>query len=409
MGSARRRGVPSTTACSNLLDERNEIVVHFPLIRFREVDGADGRFSKRLLGAGWIQPPAMGWQEVSIRCDEYTRISRNINRWHHISRLMCCNFHYLFLPYSWQYNRCEPKNPMSNNHLHVTVHGRLEKNLIITMLLNFFITAIEVLGGVLSGSLSLLSDAIHNFSDGVAIVVSYAALRLSKKPRTLRHTFGLKRAELLAAIVNASTLIVISFFLIREAIERFGKPSEVSGGLMLSVASLGLVANVIGTLLLKKGAEGNLNLRAAYLHLLSDAISSLAVMVGALFIIGFNITWVDPALTILISLYILKETYDIVKQSVDVIMMSTPEEIDIKELQKGIEELPGVRNIHHLHIWRLSDKDIHFEAHIDVDDVPVSSTAELRTRIEALLYDEYAIAHTTLQFECDSCIKKGLV
>ena len=298
---------------------------------------------------------------------------------------------------------------MIHQHPRVATNGRVEQNLVITMLLNFFITAAEVFGGVLSGSLSLLSDAIHNFSDGVAIVISYAALRLSKKPRTLRHTFGLKRAELLAAILNASTLIVICFFLIREAVERLESPSEVSGGLMLSVASLGLVANLIGTLLLKKGAEGNLNLRAAYLHLLSDAVSSLAVMVGAIFIMAFNVSWVDPVLTILISVYILKETYDIVKQSVDVIMMSTPEEIDIKEMQKGIEELPGVRNIHHLHIWRLSDKDIHFEAHIDVDDIPVSKTIELRSQIEGMLHDRYAIAHTTLQFECDSCVKKGLV
>ena len=298
---------------------------------------------------------------------------------------------------------------MAHQHSHSPADSVSEKNLIITMLLNFVITAAEIVGGIFSGSLSLLSDAIHNFSDGVALIISYVALRLSKRPSTLRHTFGLKRAELIAAIVNASTLIVISFFLIREAIDRFANPTTIAGGLMLAVASFGFAANVLGTFLLRKGATGNLNLRAAYLHLLSDAISSLAVMISAVFIMIFTITWVDSILTILISLYILKETYDIVKESVNVIMMSTPEGIDMKELQLAVEAIPGVRNIHHLHIWRLNDSDIHFEAHIEVDDVPVSKTDEIRSRIQEYLRNKHDITHTTLQFECDSCRKKELV
>ena len=298
---------------------------------------------------------------------------------------------------------------MTHTHTHIPPDNHVERNLIVTMLLNFFITVVELVGGILSGSLSLLSDAIHNFSDGIAIIISYMALRLSKRPRTLRHTFGLKRAELLAAIVNASTLILISFFLIREAVDRLGRPAVISGILMLVVAAFGLVANVIGTLLLKRGAADNLNLRAAYLHLLSDAISSVAVMVGAVFIMMFNITWVDSALTILISVYILKETYDIVKESINVIMMSTPSDIDMKGLQQAIEAIPGVRNIHHLHIWRLNDSDIHFEAHVEVDDVPVSRTDGIRKQIQDYLHETHDITHTTLQFECDSCRKKELV
>jgi len=296
---------------------------------------------------------------------------------------------------------------MSTQHSHT--EGTSEKNLFITMLLNFLITVVEIVGGIVSGSLSLLSDAIHNFSDGIAIIVSYIAIRLSKKPRSLKYTFGLKRAELLAAIINASTLIIISFFLIKEAIERFSNPTPITGNLMLVVAVVGLIANVIGTLLLKKGSDQNINIRAAYVHLLSDAVSSLAVIIGAVFIIMFNITWIDPALTIMISLWILKETYEIVKESVDVIMMSTPPDIDINEMQRVIEAVPGVKNIHHVHLWKMNDSDIHFEAHIDVDDVPVSRTAEIRGAIERCLHDTYDINHTTLQFECDSCSTKGLI
>ncbi len=277
------------------------------------------------------------------------------------------------------------------------------------MVLNFVITVAEVIGGIYSGSLSLLSDAMHNFSDGIAIIVSYVAIRLSKKPRTLRYTFGLKRAEILAAIINASTLIIISFFLIKEAIGRFSNPTPITGNVMLAVAAVGFAANVVGSMLLKKGSHGSINIRAAYIHLLSDAVSSCAVIIGALCIMLFDITWIDPALTVLISLYILKETYDIVKESVDVIMMSSPAEIDMNDLQRVVEAIPGVRNIHHVHIWKLNDTDIHFEAHIDVDDMPVSQTAEMQRQIENTLHAGGRITHTTLQFECDVCAKKGLV
>jgi cobalt-zinc-cadmium efflux system protein len=277
------------------------------------------------------------------------------------------------------------------------------------MLLNLLITVVEVVGGVVSGSLSLLSDALHNFSDGIAIIVSYIAIRLSKKPKTLKYTFGLKRAEILAAIINASTLIIMSFFLIKEAIGRFSSPTPVTGNLMLAVAVVGLIANVVGTVLLKRGSEGNINIRAAYLHLFSDAVSSLAVIVVALFIMFLDLTWIDPALTILISLYILKETFEIVKESVDVIMMSTPPDIDINAVQQALEAIPGVKNIHHVHLWKMNDADTHFEAHIDVDDLPVSRTASIRVEIERCLHDGYEINHTTLQFECDSCRTKGLI
>jgi len=295
------------------------------------------------------------------------------------------------------------------SHQHTQTQQGTEKNLIITMLLNFLITVVEIAGGILSGSLSLLSDAIHNFSDGIAIIISYIAIRLSKRPRTLKYTFGLKRAELLAAIINASTLIVISFFLIREAVDRFSHPTPITGVLMLAVAVVGLIANVAGTLLLRKGSDKNINLRVAYFHLLSDAVSSLAVIIGALFIMAFNITWIDPVLTILISLYILKETYEIVKESLDVIMMSTPPDIDINKVQQALESIPGVKNIHHVHLWKMNDVEIHFEAHVDVDDVLVSDTGGIRKEIEHLLQTSHEINHTTLQFECDSCQTKGLV
>lgn len=294
---------------------------------------------------------------------------------------------------------------MSHSHSHSHSHseGASEKNLIFTMLLNFLITIAEIIGGIFSGSLSLISDALHNFSDGIAIIITYIAMKLGKKPKTLKYTFGLKRAEILAAIINSSTLIVISFFLIKEAIDKLINPTQITGSLMLIVATIGLIANIAGTLLLKKGAKDSMNMRAAYLHLFSDAISSLAVIIGAIFIIYFQVYWIDPILTILISLYILKEAYSITKEAVEVLMMAAPEGIDANNIKSEVEAFKGVVNIHHLHLWKLNDNTIHFEAHIEVKDDLISNLMPLKEEIEELLEHKFGIEHTTIQFEIGDC------
>ena len=152
-----------------------------------------------------------------------------------------------------------------------------------------------------------------------------------------------------------------------------------------------------------------MNIRAAYFHLLSDAVSSLAVIIGAVFIVFYKIYWIDPLLTILISLYILKETYEIVKESVDIIMMSKPARIDLDEVKKLIEDIEKVRNIHHVHLWKMNDNDIHFEAHIEVGNISVKETTGIQEQIEMKLYENYEINHTTLQFECGVCDEVGLI
>ncbi len=298
---------------------------------------------------------------------------------------------------------------MSHNHSHSKSSETSEKNLLLTMFLNFFITIVQIAGGIISGSLSLISDAMHNFSDAIAIIVTYIALKLSKRPKTPKYTFGLKRAEIIAAVLNASTLIIISFFLIKEAIERLSAPNEIAGGLMLVVAVFGLIPNVIGALLLKKGSEKNINIRAAYFHLLSDAVSSIAIIIGAILIILYKVYWIDPILTILIAIYILYQAYKILKESIDILMMSNSEEIDLNEIKLITENIPGVINIHHIHIWKLNDNETHFEAHIEVEDMAVSKTADIQKLIEHELFERYDINHTTLQFECDRCEKKKLV
>ena len=299
---------------------------------------------------------------------------------------------------------------MSHSHSHSRVSAGVSAGrLFTTMALNFAITIAEVIGGLFSGSLSLISDALHNLSDGVAIIISYIAIRLNQRPKSPQFTFGLKRAEILAATVNASTLIVICFFLFKEAYGRLVSPSHIEGGMMAAVAGIGLLANVAGTLLLRPGARDSMNIRAAYLHLFSDALSSVAVLLGGLAIYFYKIYWLDPVLTILISLYVLRESYLIVKEAVNVILMGTPAHLSLRAIQKELEALPGVRNIHHVHAWRLDEHDVHFEAHVEVEDMRVSQTSELLKQMEELLREKFGISHVTLQFESDICKEKELV
>jgi len=289
-------------------------------------------------------------------------------------------------------------------------HHFREENLIITMALNFIITLVEVIGGLLSGSLALLSDALHNFSDGISVIVTFIALRLSKRENTLKNTFGYKRAEILAALFNSSFLIIISFFLFKEAYLRIQHPQNIESRIMIAVAFVGLVANTISVFLLKSGSKDNINIRSAYIHLFSDSLSSLGVIIGGILIYYFNITIVDPILTIAIGAYVLKEGFDILKKSTGILMEKTPVQIDILKIKEAIEKIPEVDNLHHVHIWQVNDKEFLFEGHIDVkEDINLSKAEELRSNINSILFNEFGINHTTIQIECNTCKDKEII
>ena len=298
---------------------------------------------------------------------------------------------------------------MSEDHHKHSIENTSTGCLMLTMALNFIITITELIGGILSGSLSLMSDALHNFSDGFAIIVSYIAIRLNKRPRTKKFTFGLKRAEIIAAIFNASTLIIISFFLIKEAYQRFINPEPISGSLMIIVAGIGLAANVAGSLLLHRGSKESMNIRSVYLHLFGDAISSLTVILGGIFIKFFAIYWIDPLLTVLIAIYVLWGRMYIIRDAIRVVMMAAPSGISIDEIAKEIEKIDGVKNVHHVHIWEMNEKDIHFEAHVEVEDMMVSQTEAIGRSIQEMLKHKFNINHTTLQFEYNLCKSKELI
>ncbi len=300
---------------------------------------------------------------------------------------------------------------MSGQHVHhYSTSGISEKNLLTAVVLNFIISAAEVIGGILSNSLALLSDALHNLGDGLAVLLAYIAHRVSKRESNLRKTFGYKRVEILAAFVNSIILVAICIFLIYEAVERFRNPAPIKGLIMFSVAAIGLLANLVAMILLRTDSKKNINIRAAYLHLLGDTLSSVVVIAGGILIWKFGIYWLDPLITVLISLYILRETYLLLRDSIDILMQSAPRDIDLEKVRKEIENIEGVHNLHHVHLWRLNDKQVHFEGHVDLDeDLPVSEAGSLNARISRILHERFEIDHTTLQMEYGCCPEQELI
>jgi len=297
-------------------------------------------------------------------------------------------------------------NP-SQQHNHGDLKG---KKLLVTIVLNIIITVTQVIGGLISGSLSLLSDALHNFSDVVSLIISYIADLFTKKEASFKRTFGYKRAEIIAAFVNSATLIIIAFYLVYEAIERFFNPQEIESGLVIWLALLAIFANGFSVLLLKSEAKENMNMRSAYLHLFTDMAASVAVLVGGLLMKYFQWFWVDSVLTILIAFYLLYMGYDLLKTSFKVLMLFTPEDINLKKINKTILQIPEIKNIHHVHIWQLNEEEVHMEAHIDFyKDITLTEFEKILSKIEEILYQDFGINHINIQPEFQKCDSKDMV
>jgi cobalt-zinc-cadmium efflux system protein len=273
--------------------------------------------------------------------------------------------------------------------------------------LNAIITIAEIVGGILSGSLALLSDAVHNLSDTAAIALSYFANKIAQKPKDAKRTYGYKRVEILSAFINSAVLLAISIVLIFEAFKRLKSPESINGTLMIIVAFIGLVANFISVYLLEKDSHENLNIKSSYLHLLSDTVSSVGVLVGGIAIRLWGVVWIDPLITALISLYILKETWHVIRMTVDILMQSSAE-LDYEEIKKDIEAIDKVKNIHHVHSWMINEKTIYFEAHIDMEDMQLSEAEKVCGKIEHYLKEHQGISHVTLQAEVDKCCDKNI-
>ena len=299
----------------------------------------------------------------------------------------------------------------SHSHNHPHNHENLSgKNLLISILLNIIITTAQIIGGVISGSLALLSDALHNFSDVISLVVSFVANKLVKKKASFSKTFGYKRAEILAAFINASTLIIVAVLLIIEAIKRFKNPQEIESGLVIWLSIIAIIGNGFSVLLLKKDAESNMNLKSAYIHLLTDMMASIAVMVGGLLMKFYNVYWVDSVLTFLIALYLIWMGYDLLKSSTKVLLLFTPEAIPIDKIVKELQVLEAIKNVHHIHLWQLNEEEIHFEAHIDFEnDISLTEFDIILQTVKEILFNKFEINHVNIQPEFGKCGTKDVI
>ena len=300
---------------------------------------------------------------------------------------------------------------MHHHHHHHHHESSLKgKKLGWTIALNMFITLCQTVAGILSGSLSLLSDALHNFSDVMSLVISSIAEKLTKKKFSAEQTFGYKRAEIIAALINASTLLGVAFLICKEAIVRFLDPQDIHSPTVIALAGLSIVINAISVLLLQHDAKSSLNIRSAYLHLFSDMLTSIAVMLGGIAIYWLEAYWIDSLLSILIAIYLVYSSWQLVMQTLRVLMQFTPPHISIKDIEAQVLSFKAIKNIHHVHLWQLTDQDIHFEAHLDFhDDLPLSQASTILSEIRVLLAEKFKIKHSVLQAEFGIDDPKNLV
>ncbi|RXW85155.1 cation transporter [Enterococcus faecium] len=285
---------------------------------------------------------------------------------------------------------------------------RSSKKLFGVVVLNAVITLSEFIGGIMSGSLSLVSDAFHNLSDTLAVIFSYGAQKMARKEANKKRTYGYQRLEILSAFINSFILIILSLFLTVEAFKRFTSPEKINSHLMLTVAVIGLLANLFSVLLLRQEADENLNIKSSYLHLLSDTLSSVSVIIGAILIRFFDIYWIDPVITLIISIYILIEAIMVIKKAAAILIQSAPA-IDYEKMEQEIEAIDGVKDVHHVHIWQYSEKIIIFDGHIDFEDQLLSEIEKIYPRIISLLKLKYGITHVTIQAETKAKDQKKLI
>jgi cobalt-zinc-cadmium efflux system protein len=297
-----------------------------------------------------------------------------------------------------------------NDHDHeaegVHPHGNFERNrkaLLIAAGITGVIMVVEFVGGYLANSLALMSDAGHMLTDIMALVLSLFALKLATRIPSSTRTYGLYRMEILAALINGTTLILLSVYILYEAYERFTSPQAVDSKTMILVATIGLVANVVAAWAMKRSSEENLNIRGAYLHILGDALSSVGVIVGGVLIYFLGWILVDPIISAIICVVILRGAFGLVKDSANILLDAVPKEVNLEEVQGSLKTIAGVKDLHHVHLWTIASGIHSLSAHVLIDDILMSDTGHIIQDINRLLETKYRISHTTIQLECENC------
>ena len=295
---------------------------------------------------------------------------------------------------------------MSHSHSHAHAHPPRESGgygLGVTMWLTAGMMVVEFVGGWLSGSLALISDAGHMLTDVLALGLSLLAVRFAATPATERKTYGFYRLEILAALANGVTLVLLSVYIFYEAWQRFRTPAPIHSGLMIAVAAAGLLVNAVGALILRPHRGHSLNVRGAFLHVVGDLLSSVAVVVagGVIWLTGW--TAVDPLLSVLIGGVILVGAYRLLKESLDILLEAAPAGVEQADVVKSLRSIPGVNEVHHVHFWTISSGIHALSAHLAVDDQLTSQSDAILRQAEEVLEHEFDIHHSTLQIEHAPC------
>lgn len=293
---------------------------------------------------------------------------------------------------------------MNNQHSdasHVTSKG--SSRLRIALVIVLVIMVVEVIGGILSNSLALLGDAGHMLVDALALGLSLFALAIARRPATLTKTYGYHRVEIMAALANGVTLVLVAVYIFYEAYQRFLEPPMIQAPLMLLVASIGLVANLAGIWLLRGVSHGNLNIKAAFWHIVGDTISSVGVIVAGVIISVTGWGVVDPIIAVFIGCIILWGAVRLVRESVDILLEAAPKHIQVDKVIETIKNVSGVEDVHDIHIWTITSGIHALSTHLLIDDQMVSRSAEIVEAVNQDLAQQFDIAHTTLQLECEKC------
>ncbi|WP_235935374.1 cation diffusion facilitator family transporter [Candidatus Laterigemmans baculatus] len=283
-------------------------------------------------------------------------------------------------------------------HAH-DVSGVSDSRLLWAVGLNQLLTLGQIVAGVFSGSLALMADALHNFNDAMALLIAYIARRVSRRQATKAFTFGYRRAELIGAMINLTALAMVGLYLIYEAVMRFIEPKEITGWLMMAAAGLALVVDIATAVLLWVMSRGNLNVRAAFVHNMTDAAASVAVLLGGLAIIYLDVYWIDPLLTLVIAGYVLYQALTMLPKAARILMGAAPPGIDFDEVVQAMQGHELVEEIHHVHIWQLDESHCAMEAHVVIDPSAVNQMRAVKHSLKRVLEEQFEIGHSTLEFE----------
>ena len=285
------------------------------------------------------------------------------------------------------------------DHQHHHRKPESDRGLLVAVGINVLLTFAQVMGGIISGSLSLIADALHNLSDAASLGIALFARKISRKPADEFKTFGYQRAEVIAALINLTLLITISLYLIYEAIWRIVEPQVITGWIMVLVAGIALIVDTITALITYKMSKSSINMKAAFLHNLADALASIGVILAGSFILLYEWYWVDTLVTFFIAGFVLWQGLTLLPKTIHLLMEGTPEDLSSEDIKLSAEQINGVEDVHHIHVWHLDEHRIALEAHVVVTANELKEVEVIKDKLKQLLKDKFNITHSTLEFE----------